>query len=183
MVAVRRDFLCAGSCDVVGFVGVSRPAVVFDVSLEDPALAPGSLGSRDPAFGNIEVQRQPHWPSLQLGLPTCFAAFAARHSLYCMAWSDAGWLDVALYADHRGCLATLVVRFAMVVASIADSATLSSRRLAQVDRDLACEVVGGARYAEAVDMSMLLLPYLRRRFRRVYGSGAIDRAQQRVFMW
>jgi hypothetical protein len=49
-----------------------------------------------------------------------------------------------------------------VVASIADSAMLSSRRLAQVDRDLAYEVVGGARYAAvAVDTGMLLLPYWR----------------------
>jgi hypothetical protein len=52
--------------------------------------------------------------------------------------------------------------FAKVVALIADSVKLSSRRLAQVDRDLAYEVVGGARYAAAaVDTGMLLLPYWR----------------------
>jgi hypothetical protein len=52
-----------------------------------------------------------------------------------------------------------VERFAKVVALIADSVMLSSRRLAQVDMDLAYEVVGGARYAAAaVDTGMLLLP-------------------------
>jgi hypothetical protein len=53
----------------------------------------------------------------------------------------------------------------MVVALIADSVMLLSRRLAQVDRDLAYEVVGGARYAAvAVDTGTLLLPYWRRYF-------------------
>lgn len=52
-----------------------------------------------------------------------------------------------------------------MVAWIADSAMLSSRRLAQVDRDLAYEVAGGARYAAvAAGTGMLLLPYWRQYF-------------------
>jgi hypothetical protein len=47
----------------------------------------------------------------------------------------------------------------VVVASIADSVMLSSRRFALVDKDLAYEVVGDARYAAvAADMDRLLLP-------------------------
>lgn len=52
-----------------------------------------------------------------------------------------------------------------MVALIADSVMLSSRHLAQVDRDLAYEVVGGARYAAAaVDRYKLLLPWWRQYF-------------------
>lgn len=48
------------------------------------------------------------------------------------------------------------------VASIVGSVKLSSRRLAQVDRDLAYEVVGGARCAAAaVDRCKSRLPWWR----------------------
>lgn len=52
-----------------------------------------------------------------------------------------------------------MVSFAKEVALTADSVMLSSRRLARVYRDLAYEVVGGARCAAAaVDTGKLLPP-------------------------
>jgi len=103
VVVERLGFQYAGSCDVVAAVEAFRLVVAFDAFLEDPALASGSLGNRDPASGNTEVQRQPHSPSSQPASLTYFVAFVAHRSLCCMAWPDAGPLDVA---DHMGCLAT-----------------------------------------------------------------------------
>lgn len=103
MVAVRLGFPDVDSCDAVGSVGAFRLVVVFDAFLGDPSLAPGSLGSRDPASRNIEVQRQLRLPSLQPALLTYLVAFAAHHNLYCMALSGAAQLGVA---DHRDCLVT-----------------------------------------------------------------------------
>lgn len=100
MVVERPDSQDVGSCDVA--VGPLRLEVVFDVFLEDRALALGSLGSHGSASGNTGVQRQLHLPSSQPATLTCFGAFAVR-SLGCMAWPDAGLRDVA---GHKDCLAT-----------------------------------------------------------------------------
>lgn len=103
MVAVRLDFQDVGSCDVVvGVVGAFRLEVVFDAFLGGPALVSGSLGSHDPASGNIEVQRQLRLPSLRPATRTYSGAFVAR-SLGCMASTDA---VLRCVADHKDYLAT-----------------------------------------------------------------------------